>query len=293
MQLVPSTMCQKPWNTGRALCDEQPHPYRFAGGIRFSTPIHEPVSHDLFGPGDERPCALCPERRVGETLIGVNLLEANSGTGAATDLDGKYRLELKPGTANIRVTYVGYQKLEEVLDLKAGEVRILNFSIEEEARLMDQVVVTGSRFEKKLGEETVSMEIIQPRQLEQINAVQIDDAIERVPGVNVIDGQVNIRAGAGYSYGAGTRVLLLYNDMPILQADAGFPNWSERLLHSTDPAPSTASSTCVRRSRNPNPISASAASVRCSIRLQEERTAWAATKPGGRTARLLRPMKPV
>lgn len=162
----------------------------------------------------------------GETLIGVNILESNSGTGAATDLNGKYRLELEPGTASVRVTYVGYEKVEEVLELKAGEVRILNFSIREESRLMNQVVVTGSRFEKKLGEETVSMEVIQPRQLEQINAVQIDDAIERVPGVNVIDGQVNIRAGAGYSYGAGTRVLLLYNDMPILQADAGFPNWS-------------------------------------------------------------------
>lgn len=162
----------------------------------------------------------------GESLIGASLLETASGTGAATDLDGNYRLELDPGTVTLRFTYVGYRAQEQVVRLSAGQRLVLNVALDEDARLMDQVVVTGSRFEKKLGEETVSMEVIQPRQIEQINAVQIDEAIERVPGVNVIDGQVNIRAGAGYSYGAGTRVLLLYNDMPILQADAGYPNWS-------------------------------------------------------------------
>jgi iron complex outermembrane receptor protein len=162
----------------------------------------------------------------GETLIGVNILELNSQTGASTDENGKYRLSLPAGEAILRITYVGYEKEEYELQLAAGQSQILNITLQAESRLMDQVVVTGSKFEKKLGEETVSMEIIRPQQLENINAVRVDDAIARVPGVNVLDGQVNIRGGAGYSYGAGTRVLLLYNDMPILQADAGFPNWS-------------------------------------------------------------------
>jgi len=162
----------------------------------------------------------------GETLIGVNILELNSQTGASTDENGNYRLSLPEGEAILRITYVGYEKEEYELQLVGGQTQILNISLTLASRLMDQVVVTGSRFEKKLGEETVSMEIILPKQLENINAVRVDDAISRVPGVNVLDGQVNIRGGAGYSYGAGTRVLLLYNDMPILQADAGFPNWS-------------------------------------------------------------------
>ena len=162
----------------------------------------------------------------GETLIGVNLFDLNSQTGATTNEDGRYKLSVPAGTVLLRVTYVGYEKEEYELELSPGQTQILNIALNTESRLMDQVVVTGSKFEKKLGEETVSMEIIRPEQLQNINAVKVDEAIARVPGVNVLDGQVNIRGGAGYSYGAGTRVLLLYNDMPILQADAGFPNWS-------------------------------------------------------------------
>ena len=39
-------------------------------------------------------------------------------------------------------------------------------------------------------------------------------------GVDVIENQVNIRGGAGWSYGAGSRVLVLVDDMPMLTADA-------------------------------------------------------------------------
>ncbi len=166
------------------------------------------------------------DETTGETLIGVNVLELESQTGSSTDVDGRYKLSLDAGTVVLRISYVGYIKQEFQLQLSPGQSQILNVALKTESRLMDQVVVTGSKFEKRLGEETVSMEIIRPKQLENINAVSVDAAIARVPGVNVLDGQVNIRGGAGYSYGAGTRVLLLYNDMPILQADAGFPNWS-------------------------------------------------------------------
>lgn len=133
----------------------------------------------------------------GETLIGVNLFDLNSQTGATTNEDGRYKLSVPAGTVLLRVTYVGYEKEEYELELSPGQTQILNIALNTESRLMDQVVVTGSKFEKKLGEETVSMEIIRPEQLQNINAVKVDEAIARVPGVNVLDGQVNIRGGAG------------------------------------------------------------------------------------------------
>ena len=49
--------------------------------------------------------------------------------------------------------------------------------------------------------------------------------MQRMPGVTVIDGQANIRGGSGYSYGAGSRVLLLMDDLPVLTGDAAFPSW--------------------------------------------------------------------
>ena len=54
----------------------------------------------------------------------------------------------------------------------------------------------------------------------------VKDALNKTSGVTVVDGQPNIRGGSGWSYGAGSRVLLLLDDLPILQTDAGFPAWS-------------------------------------------------------------------
>ena len=164
---------------------------------------------------------------TGETLVGVNItLASDRATGTATDIDGGYTLRVGAGEVTLVFSYLGYETVEQPVTVVAGQTIRQDVALAEETRLMDQVVVTGSLYEKKLGEETMSMEVIRPEQIDRINAVSVEQAIERVPGVNVVDGQVNIRAGAGYSYGAGTRVLLLYNDMPIVQADAGRPNWT-------------------------------------------------------------------
>lgn len=50
--------------------------------------------------------------------------------------------------------------------------------------------------------------------------------LEKVPGVNYIDGQVSVRGGSGFAYGAGSRVMVLIDNMPALQYDSGYPNWS-------------------------------------------------------------------
>jgi iron complex outermembrane receptor protein len=46
-----------------------------------------------------------------------------------------------------------------------------------------------------------------------------------MPGVTVIDNQINIRGGAGWSYGAGSRVMVMVDDMPMLTADAQDAKW--------------------------------------------------------------------
>ena len=87
--------------------------------------------------------------------------------------------------------------------------------------------MTAGKFEKPLGEVTVSLDVLKPRLIQNTNATSVDNVLVKVPGVTIVDGQASIRGGAGFSYGAGTRVLILVDDIPALQADAGFPNWSD------------------------------------------------------------------
>ncbi|MCZ2392637.1 MAG: TonB-dependent receptor [Chitinophagales bacterium] len=161
-----------------------------------------------------------------EGLFGVNVILKGTTNGVSTGFDGDFSIKVHSGSHILSISYLGYQTKEVTVNIGEGETKQIDVQLDEEATLLNTIVVSASKFEKKLGEETVSLDVIKPNFLENQNLVTIDDAIERNPGVAVIDGQVNIRGGAGYSYGAGSRVLLLLDDLPILQADAGFPNWS-------------------------------------------------------------------
>ena len=162
-----------------------------------------------------------------EPIVGVTIAVKDAAMGTVTDLDGNYSLELDAGSHTLEFFYIGYQSIVRAITLTEGEVLILNVDLSEKPILLNTATVTSGKFDKPLGEVTVSLEILQPELIANSNATTLDIGLEKVPGVSIIDGQPNIRSGSGYSYGAGSRVLLLVNDVPALQADAGFPNWND------------------------------------------------------------------
>lgn len=171
------------------------------------------------------------DSKSNEPLIGVNV-SLDSLNGTITDIDGNYELSIDPaksktpGNAKITFSYIGYDDITKEVSIKANKTEILNVSMGEAQSMLDELVVTSSKFERKIGEESVSIDIIKPATLERQNLNDVSQVLQKSSGVTVVDGQANIRGGSGYSYGAGSRVLLLLDDLPILQADAGFPSWS-------------------------------------------------------------------
>lgn len=161
----------------------------------------------------------------GEALPGVTVRVG--GRGAATDVQGRYQFDLTPGSYEVTFTYTGYEDRKQTVRLTAGQTLTLNVQLAYSDNLLQQATVTAGKFEKPLGEVTVSLDILRPRLLENVNATQVDESLVKIPGVTILDGQASIRGGAGFSYGAGTRVLLLVDDIPALQVDAGYPNWAD------------------------------------------------------------------
>ena len=160
-----------------------------------------------------------------EVLPGVTVRVGAAG--AATDAEGKYRISLEPGAYTVTFSFVGYESKTQDVRLAAGQTLDLNAALGDADNLLQTATVTSGKFEKPLGEVTVSLEVLKPRLLENTNTTSVDEVLTKVPGVSMIDGQASIRGGAGFSYGAGTRVLLLVDDIPALQVDAGFPNWDD------------------------------------------------------------------
>src|SRR5690606_16173884 len=66
------------------------------------------------------------------------------------------------------------------------------------------------------------------------NTTQLDQIMNQVPGVNVYDSQISIRGGSGFSYGAGSRVLMLVDEIPMISADANDIKWNYLPLETTE-----------------------------------------------------------
>lgn len=175
------------------------------------------------------------EKGTNEPLFGVNVIIHSAADsddtndvqlGTTSDFDGKYSIDLNPGNYTVVYNYIGFEEIKKTVKLQAGEIKTINISLGQRAELISEVVVSAGRFEQNLSEVTVSMAVIKPRLIENTNSFNMDQAINQIPGVDVNDQQPSIRSVAGWSYGAGSRVLILMDDLPILSGDAGDVKWS-------------------------------------------------------------------
>jgi len=71
----------------------------------------------------------------------------------------------------------------------------------------------------------VSVDIIKPERIANTSTTSLETILRQTPGVEILDGQPGIRGGSGYSYGAGSRVHVLLDDLPILSCDVGDVKW--------------------------------------------------------------------
>lgn len=165
------------------------------------------------------------DSKTKETIVGASVIvDVSSGT--ATDINGEFTFKLAPGKHKVEFKYIGYKSQIKNIDIKDGEVLTYNIVLDPEATNLEIVVVSAGRFEQKLTDVTVSMAVIKPELIENKASVTAAEVVDQVPGVTVLEGQVNIRGGGGFSYGAGSRVLVLVDEMPMLTADAGGVTWN-------------------------------------------------------------------
>lgn len=165
------------------------------------------------------------DEQTKEPLFPATIKVGEAGT--ITDYDGKFELKLLTGPQQLEISYIGYETILKEVLVEAGKTITLDFTLAESVNLLQTATVTTGRYEKPLGEATVSLEVLSADLIESTNAISLDQSLEKIPGVNLVGGQANIRGGSGFSYGAGSRVLLLVNDLPALQADAGTSNWGD------------------------------------------------------------------
>lgn len=158
-----------------------------------------------------------------EPLIGVTILNTDNNSGTVTDFDGAYSLEVTSLPAHIKFSYVGYQTEEKVFKTIPA---VYNLVLQADNEVLDEVVVTAGRFEQRMTDVTVSIEVVKPQALRSQAPTDLSATLQTLPGVEVIDKQPSIRGGGGWTYSVGSRCQVLMDGMTILNPKTGEINWN-------------------------------------------------------------------
>jgi iron complex outermembrane receptor protein len=158
---------------------------------------------------------------LNEPLVGVSVVQNNTGT--VTNLSGDFTFNINPTESRITLTfsYLGYQ----IKTITCSVDTPILVHLTPTQNQLDEAVVTGNRSASALKRQTVSIDVIKPYLVENRVTTNLEHVMNQLPGVNVVDGQINIRSGSGWTYGAGSRVLVLVDDVPMVTGDAGQVQW--------------------------------------------------------------------
>ncbi len=157
-----------------------------------------------------------------EALVGASVV-TESGTGVTTDLDGRYSIKLSKGVHNLRFSFIGYQPKLKQVDVSSGANQKLDIGLEMKSEQLGIVVISASQYQKSIAEETVTMEVVSKELIQNSNATDLGEAINKTPGVQIQDSQVSIRGGSSWSYGVGTRTAVMQDGVSLMSADLGEP----------------------------------------------------------------------
>ena len=118
----------------------------------------------------------------GEPLIGATVKEKGTTNGAATDIDGKFQINIQnPKKAVLEISYIGYESQSVSLD---GKTQV-SVTLKENSELLDEVVVVGYG-QMKRSDMTGSVVSVGQGAIEKSVPTSIDQVLQgRAAGVQI------------------------------------------------------------------------------------------------------------
>ena len=128
---------------------------------------------------------------AGEPVIGAAVVVEGTTLGVTVDLDGNFVFDKAvPADAVLVVTSIGYKTA------KAPAAPFVEFVLEEDAEMLDEVVMIGYGTQKK-AVVSAAISTVGSEMLDKVGAVRIDDALKGMtPGVNVTSNSGHPGAGS-------------------------------------------------------------------------------------------------
>ncbi len=157
------------------------------------------------------------DARTKSPLPGANVAVLGTQLGATARPDGSFRIKLNPGTYELQVSFIGYNRVREKVTVGAGETVTKNLALQENLIGLGEVVVTGTRrADRTVVESPVPIDVLTATEIRQTGLTETSQLIQMaVPSFNfprpsISDGTDHIRPATLRGLGPD-QVLVLIN----------------------------------------------------------------------------------
>ena len=112
----------------------------------------------------------------------LNLPDSSQVTGMASNTNGLYRLQAKPGKYVLKVTYIGYQPSLVPVQLSSAPKRMKDIVLQPDAILLAEAVVVAEAPQVQVVEDTIQFNSSAYRTPQ---GAVLEDLVEKLPGAEV------------------------------------------------------------------------------------------------------------
>lgn len=122
----------------------------------------------------------------GETMIGANIYVKELGSGTSSNVYGFYSITLPNGKYSIEVSYVGYEKIIEIIDF--NESNRLDFKIKRSSYSLEEVVVVDKKADENVKSTKMGTIDLAPKEIDGVPVLlgekDILKTIQLLPGIS-------------------------------------------------------------------------------------------------------------
>ncbi|UXP33864.1 TonB-dependent receptor [Reichenbachiella agarivorans] len=151
-----------------------------------------------------------------QPLPGISIRLGDTGTGAATDIDGNFMIRgLHAGTHTFHISGLGYQKQSLKHTLSANQKLEIKIQLKEDTKEMDEVVIHGKSEAREIMETGFAVNVIEAKEASLRN-IQTNELLNTTVGVKI---RQNGGLGSEVSYSlnglSGSSVRIFIDGIPI------------------------------------------------------------------------------
>jgi TonB-dependent starch-binding outer membrane protein SusC len=155
----------------------------------------------------------------GDGLPGVTVLVKGTTTGTATDIDGKYSVNVPNNESVLVYSFIGYRTVEQTV----GNRSVIDFAMAPDERQLTELIITGYTIDSRR-ETTGAVSTVNPRDLQIIPTGNVEQTLQgRIAGVTVVTNgqpgttsQIRVR---GFGAFGGNQPLYIVDGVPVENTD--------------------------------------------------------------------------